>query len=144
VSGMAQPASAMPLPAVQDPDAAQGTPPSGPDPEQATRDRFFSEFPDGGGWLALGFVPLPVRVTRRSEVLEVWAPGFGATISREAGQLVYREGTGPTSRLRHITVTPVNEGTQYDLWMDSGKHIVAVFLRDGETLRWDGKSIRLT
>ena len=138
----ANPITELTTPAAPDPDMHQEQAPP-PDPEQAIRDRFFSEFPDGAGWLGLGLLPVPVRVTRRQNVLEVWAPGFGARIERAQNQLMYREGNGSPSRLQRIEVIPVTEGTQYDLWMDSGKHITAVFLRDGQTLRWDGKSIRL-
>lgn len=129
-------------PAAPDPDLQQGAS-TAPDPQQTLRDRFFSEFPDGSGWLALGILPVPVRVTRRRETLEVWAPGFGATITRAPDGLSYKEGSASPSRLARIAASSTPEGTRYELWMDSGKHLTAVFLRDGQSLRWEDKSIRL-
>ena len=129
-------------PAEPDPDVQQSAP-AAPDPQQTLRDRFFWEFPDGSGWLGLGFLPVPVRVTRHTNTLEVWAPGFGATITHASDGLTYREGSTPPTRLTRIAASSTPEGTRYELWMDSGKHLTAVFLRDGQSLRWEDKSIRL-
>ena len=129
-------------PAAPDPDVQMAAP-TDPDPQQTLRDRFFSEFPDGSGWLALGILPVPVRVTRRGDTLEVWAPGFGATITHAPDGLSYQEGSAPPAHLARIAASSTPEGTRYELWMDSGKHLTAVFLRDGQSLRWEDKSIRL-